>query len=236
MIGQIKGRLIGKNAPEILVEVGGITYEILVPMSTLYQLPDLDGMVHLYTHFSVREDAQILYGFFDAESKRMFRSLVRVNGVGPKLALGILSGMSVDEFVQTVKSNDSDSLVKMPGVGKKTAERLIVEMRDKLSEWDSTDVSSNLSLAPNSTFIKDAEIAGRTKGQKEMSDSDVTSILKKMIKQRNESCEVYKKAGRNELLENEQKEIEVISIFLPKQLSDEETKKLLELLGMPFGN
>ena len=149
MIGQIKGRLIGKNAPEILVEVGGITYEILVPMSTLYQLPDLDGMVHLHTHFSVREDAQILYGFFDAESKRMFRSLVRVNGVGPKLALGILSGMSVDEFVQTVKSNDSDSLVKMPGVGKKTAERLIIEMRDKLSEWDSTDASSNLIAFPD---------------------------------------------------------------------------------------
>ena len=142
MIGQIKGRLIGKNAPEILVEVGGITYEILVPMSTLYQLPDLDGMVHLHTHFSVREDAQILYGFFDVESKRMFRSLVRVNGVGPKLALGILSGMSVDEFVQTVKGNDSDSLVKMPGVGKKTAERLIIEMRDRVKKSNTLSIPS----------------------------------------------------------------------------------------------
>ena len=179
MIGQIKGRLIGKNAPEILVEVGGITYEILVPMSTLYQLPDLDGMVHLHTHFSVREDAQILYGFFDAESKRMFRSLVRVNGVGPKLALGILSGMSVDEFVQTVKSNDSDSLVKMPGVGKKTAERLIIEMRDKLSEWDSTDASSNLSLAPDSTFIKDAEIAMVSLGYKpQQASRAISQVLK----------------------------------------------------------
>ena len=179
MIGKIKGRLIGKNAPEILVEVGGITYEILVPMSTLYQLPDLDGMVHLYTHFSVREDAQILYGFFDAESKRMFRSLVRVNGVGPKLALGILSGMSVDEFVQTVKSNDSDSLVKMPGVGKKTAERLIIEMRDKLSEWDSTDASSNLSLAPNTTFIKDAEIAMVSLGYKpQQASRAISQVLK----------------------------------------------------------
>ena len=179
MIGQIKGRLIGKNPPEILVEVGGITYEILVPMSTLYQLPDLDGMVHLYTHFSVREDAQILYGFFDAESKRMFRSLVRVNGVGPKLALGILSGMSVDEFVQTVKSNDSDSLVKMPGVGKKTAERLIIEMRDKLSEWDSTDASSNLSLVPNSTFIKDAEIAMVSLGYKpQQASRAISQVLK----------------------------------------------------------
>ena len=179
MIGQIKGRLIGKNAPEILVEIGGMTYEIFVPMSTLYKLPDLGGMVHLHTHFSVREDAQILYGFFGAESKRMFRSLVRVNGVGPKLALGILSGMSVDEFVQTVKSNDGDSLVKMPGVGKKTAERLSIEMRDKLSEWDSTDTSSNLTLAPNSTFIKDAEIAMVSLGYKpQQASRAISQVLK----------------------------------------------------------
>ena len=179
MIGQIKGRLLGKNAPEILVEVGGITYEILVPMSTIYQLPDLGEMVHLYTHFSVREDAQILYGFFDSESKRMFRSLVRVNGVGPKLALGILSGMSVDEFVRTVKSNDSDAMVKMPGVGKKTAERLIVEMRDKLSEWDSTAASSEPTLAPRSTFIKDAEIAMVSLGYKpQQAARAISQVLK----------------------------------------------------------
>ena len=179
MIGQIKGRLLGKNAPEILVEVGGITYEILVPMSTIYQLPDLGEMVHLYTHFSVREDAQILYGFFDSESKRMFRSLVRVNGVGPKLALGILSGMSVDEFVRTVKSNDSDSMVKMPGVGKKTAERLIVEMRDKLSEWDSTAASSEPTLALRSTFIKDAEIAMVSLGYKpQQAARAISQVLK----------------------------------------------------------
>ena len=179
MIGQIKGRLIEKNAPEILVEIGGITYEILVPMSTLYQLPDLGRMVHLYTHFSVREDAQILYGFFDAESKRMFRSLIRVNGVGPKLALGILSGMSVDDFVQTVKSNDSDSMVKMPGIGKKTAERLIIEMRDKLSEWGSNDLSSGVAHAPRPTFIKDAEIAMVSLGYKpQQAARAITQVLK----------------------------------------------------------
>ena len=109
----------------------------------------------------------------------MFRSLVRVNGVGPKLALGILSGMSVDEFVQTVKSNDGDSLVKMPGVGKKTAERLIIEMRDKLSEWDSTDTSSNLTLTPNSTFIKDAEIAMVSLGYKpQQASRAISQVLK----------------------------------------------------------
>ena len=139
MIGQIKGRLLEKNPPEILVEVGGITYEVLVPMSTLYQLPDLGELIHLHTHFSVREDAQTLYGFFDAKTKRMFRSLVRINGVGPKMALGILSGMSVDDLVQTIQDSDIESMVRMPGIGKKTAERLIIEMRDKLSEWSSNE-------------------------------------------------------------------------------------------------
>ena len=160
MIGQIEGTIIEKNPPEILVEVAGITYEILVPMSTLYQLPELGELVRLHTHFSVREDAQTLYGFFDAEAKKMFRSLVRVNGVGPKMALGILSGMSVEDFVQAVRNNDSEAMVRMPGIGKKTAERLIIEMRDKIIEWGSdNNVGSDLSSQTKSSFTKDAEIA-----------------------------------------------------------------------------
>lgn len=160
MIGQIEGTIIEKNPPEILVEVAGITYEILVPMSTLYQLPELGELVRLHTHFSVREDAQTLYGFFDAETKKMFRSLVRVNGVGPKMALGILSGMSVEDFVQAVRNNDSEAMVRMPGIGKKTAERLMIEMRDKIIEWGSdNNVGSDLSSQTKSSFTKDAEIA-----------------------------------------------------------------------------
>lgn len=160
MIGQIEGTIIEKNPPEILVEVAGITYEILVPMSTLYQLPEPGELVRLHTHFSVREDAQTLYGFFDAETKKMFRSLVRVNGVGPKMALGILSGMSVEDFVQAVRNNDSEAMVRMPGIGKKTAERLMIEMRDKMIEWGSDDnVGSDLSSQTKSSFTKDAEIA-----------------------------------------------------------------------------
>ena len=160
MIGQIEGTIIEKNPPEILVEVAGITYEILVPMSTLYQLPESGELVRLHTHFSVREDAQTLYGFFDAETKKMFRSLVRVNGVGPKMALGILSGMSVEDFVQAVRNNDSEAMVRMPGIGKKTAERLMIEMRDKMIEWGSDDnVGSDLSSQIKSSFTKDAEIA-----------------------------------------------------------------------------
>ena len=132
MIGQIRGKLIEKNPPEILMEVGGITYELQIPMSTLYQLPELGRDLLLHTHFVVREDAQLLYGFYDKGDKAMFRALIRVNGVGPKLALGILSSMNVNEFVRTVRNNDVAAMVNLPGIGKKTAERLIVEMRDKV--------------------------------------------------------------------------------------------------------
>ncbi|HAJ75078.1 MAG TPA: Holliday junction branch migration protein RuvA [Gammaproteobacteria bacterium] len=164
MIGQIRGILIDKQPPEILVEVSGITYEIQVPMSTLYLLPEIGQELVLYTHFVVREDAQLLYGFYDTKGKAMFRSLIRVNGVGPKMALGILSGMEADEFVRTVRNNDITSMVNMPGIGKKTAERLIVEMRDRLGDWDAGDAAASAadagSLASSiSSASKDAETA-----------------------------------------------------------------------------
>ena len=180
MIGQIEGTIIEKNPPEILVEVAGITYEILVPMSTLYQLPESGELVRLHTHFSVREDAQTLYGFFDAETKKMFRSLVRVNGVGPKMALGILSGMSVEDFVQAVRNNDSEAMVRMPGIGKKTAERLMIEMRDKMIEWGSDDnVGSDLSSQTKSSFTKDAEIAMINLGYKpQQAERAIAQVLK----------------------------------------------------------
>ena len=179
MIGQIKGRLVQKNPPEILVEVGGITYEVLVPMSTLYQLPDLGELIHLHTHFSVREDAQTLYGFYDAKAKKMFRSLVRVNGVGPKMALGILSSMSVDDFVQTIQNNDTDAMIRLPGIGKKTAERLIIEMRDKLSEWGSNEAATENSIVSRSAIMKDAEIAMINLGYKpQQAARSIAQVLK----------------------------------------------------------
>lgn len=135
MIGRICGKLLDIQVTEIQVEVQGIAYEIQIPMSTLYQLPQVGEDITLHTHFAVREDAQTLYGFFSIDEKKLFRALVKVSGVGPKLALAILSGMEVSEFVQTVARNDVASLVRMPGVGKKTAERLIVEMRDRMQEW-----------------------------------------------------------------------------------------------------
>ncbi len=137
MIGRIRGILADRLAPEILVDVGGVFYEVHVPMSTVYQLPAVGRDVSLHTHLVVREDAHLLYGFFTLQERQMFRSLIKVSGVGPKMALAILSGMAVDEFVRTIRVNDIAGLTRMPGIGRKTAERLIVEMKDRLSEWGS---------------------------------------------------------------------------------------------------
>ena len=170
MIGQIRGILVAKMPPEIHLEVGGITYEVQVPMSTLYQLPEIGQELVLHTHFVVREDAQLLYGFYDAKDKAMFRALIRVNGVGPKLGLAILSGMEVDEFVRTVRNNDVATLVNMPGIGKKTAERLIVEMRDRLAEWEVTaTVGAGSEVGSGASAVtKDAETALVSLGYKPM--------------------------------------------------------------------
>ena len=135
MIGRIRGVLLDKQAPDILVDVQGVGYEIQAPMSTIYQLPPVGKEVVLHTHLVVREDAQLLYGFFSLQERSMFRSLIKVSGVGPKMALAILSGMAVDEFARTISNGDIAALTRMPGVGKKTAERLVVEMKDRLSDW-----------------------------------------------------------------------------------------------------
>lgn len=135
MIGRIRGTLIEKQAPTVLVEVDGIAYEIAAPMTTFYDLPAIGEPVILHIHMLVRQDAQLLYGFVQLRDRDLFRSLIKVNGVGAKMALALLSGMSADELVVTVRSNDITSLTRIPGIGKKTAERLIVEMRDRLEDW-----------------------------------------------------------------------------------------------------
>jgi Holliday junction DNA helicase RuvA len=135
MIGRIRGLLIEIQPPDILLDVGGLGYEVQVPMTTLYELPATGTEVSLFTHFVVREDAQQLYGFLRERERSLFRHLIKVNGVGPKLGLAILSGLDADSFVRAVQRDDTSTLVQLPGVGKKTADRLLVEMRDKLSEW-----------------------------------------------------------------------------------------------------
>jgi holliday junction DNA helicase RuvA len=133
MIGAVRGRIASKTPPQLTVDVGGLGYELEAPMSTFFHLPPVGSEVSLLTHLVVREDAHVLYGFATEEERRLFRSLIRVSGVGPKIALALLSGMSVAAFTRCVQSEDAASLTRVPGVGRKTAERLIVEMRDRLS-------------------------------------------------------------------------------------------------------
>lgn len=142
MIGRLRGVIIEKQPPVTLLEVGGVGYEVQMPMSCFYELPEVGEEVIVYTHFVVREDAQLLYGFNTTSERALFREVIKANGVGPKLGLGILSGMTADQFVDCVEREDISTLVKLPGVGKKTAERLVVEMKDRLKGWSSVDLFS----------------------------------------------------------------------------------------------
>jgi len=133
MIGSLRGRIASKTPPQLTVEVGGLGYELEAPMSTFFHLPAVGEEVRLLTHLVVREDAHVLYGFASEEERRLFRSLIKVSGVGPKIALALLSGISVAAFAECVQREDIAALTRVPGVGRKTAERLIVEMRDRLA-------------------------------------------------------------------------------------------------------
>jgi Holliday junction DNA helicase RuvA len=151
MIAQLTGIIVEKVPPEIVLDVGGVGYEIQLPMTSFYQLPEINKQVVLFTHFVVREDAQLLFGFVDRSERSLFRVLIKANGVGPKLACTILSGMSANQFVNAVLHEDITALVKMPGVGKKTAERLVVELKDKVSTLD---------VLPQSNINKGLGISG----------------------------------------------------------------------------
>ena len=132
MIGKLSGTLSEKNPPQVLVDCHGVGYEVDVPMSTFYNLPAVGEKVSLLTHFVVREDAQILYGFGSPEERAAFRQLIKISGVGPRTALGVLSGMSVSELAQAITLQEAGRLVKIPGIGKKTAERLLLELKGKM--------------------------------------------------------------------------------------------------------
>lgn len=134
MIGRLSGEIISKKPPQILIDVNGVGYEVEAPMTTFYELPDAGNKVVLLTHMVVREDAQLLYGFATESERMMFRLLIRINGVGPKLGITILSGISSLELSRCVAENDVSTLVRLPGVGKKTAERLIIELKDRLKD------------------------------------------------------------------------------------------------------
>lgn len=144
MIGMLRGKLIYRQAPDLMLDVNGVGYELQASMMTFYDLPELDHEVTLHTHFVVREDAQVLYAFSSTAERGLFRTLLKVNGVGPKMALAIVSGMTVDEFAERVKAGDAIGLTRLPGVGKKTAERLIIEMRDRLPKSDGSASTDDL--------------------------------------------------------------------------------------------
>ena len=134
MIGWLRGRLAAKQPPALVIDVNGVGYECEAPMSTFYQLPETGADVALRTHLVVREDAHLLYAFASEDERRLFRSLLKVSGVGPRIALGILSGISVEGFMLCIEAQDSAALTRVPGVGRKTAERLLIEMRDRVKE------------------------------------------------------------------------------------------------------
>jgi Holliday junction DNA helicase RuvA len=134
VIGFLKGRLAARNPPGLMLDVGGVGYELEAPMSTFYGLPGVGEQVALFTHMVVREDAHVLFGFGTEAERRLFRGLLKVSGVGPKIALGILSGSSVDDFLRTIEAEDIAMLTRIPGIGRKTAERVIIEMRDSVKK------------------------------------------------------------------------------------------------------
>lgn len=152
MISFLRGRLAAKQLPQIVIDVGGVGYEVEAPLSTFAALPTTGSEVSLFTHLVVREDAHILFAFATEQERRLFRELLKVSNVGPKLALSLLSGMSVQEFLRCIEAQDVDQLVRVPGVGRKTAERLLVEMRDRLKGFGEVGgVHSALPAGPSGT-------------------------------------------------------------------------------------
>ena len=157
MIGRLRGTLAEKQPPHLLLDVGGVGYEVEVPMTTLYRLPAQGEVVTLHTHLVVREDAHLLYGFGEKRERELFRELIRLNGVGPKLALALMSSLEVDELVRCVQAQDTAALVKVPGVGKKTAERLLVELKDRFKAWENLPAIAPLVLPNQAAVAASAE-------------------------------------------------------------------------------
>ncbi len=170
MIGRLQGTLAAKNPPQVLIDCHGVGYEVDVPMSTFYQLPGLGEPVTLLTHFVVREDAQLLYGFATAPERDAFRQLIKVTGVGPRMALGVLSGLGVQELAQAITAQETGRLVKVPGIGKKTAERLLLELKGKLGA-DLGSAHAHASTAQQADILQALLALG-------YSDKDAAAALK----------------------------------------------------------
>ena len=173
MIGRLSGTLVEKNPPQILLDVQGVAYEVDVPMSTFYNLPATGERVALYTHLVVREDAHLLYGFGTENERRAFRQLLKISGIGARTALSVLSGLSVAELAQAVTLQEPGRLTKIPGIGKKTAERLLLELKDKLGAELTTGVGVNRPPPPSSDVLHALLALG-------YSDKEATSAIKQL--------------------------------------------------------
>ena len=192
MIGFLRGILVIKKPPSLLVDVRGVGYEVDAPMSTFYGLPEVGGEVLLYTHLAIREDAHSLFGFISETERSLFRTLIKVNGVGAKLALGILSGLSAEEFHRAVEYQDTARLVRLPGVGKKTAERLIIELRDRLPELGTVTLPGAGTLTmPEASPVDDATSALVALGFK---PQDAGQLVKKISVEGKTSEEIIRLA------------------------------------------
>jgi Holliday junction DNA helicase RuvA len=193
MIGRLRGTLIHKAPPALMVEVGGVGYELDAPMSTFYDLPELGREVTLYTHYAVKEDSVALYGFLTERERRLFRDVQKVTGIGAKIALAILSGVSVDDFARLVSTSDVTALTRIPGIGKKTAERIVVELRDRAADLAGTgnpiakgatraaDPQSEAVIALQQLGYKPAEAAKMAKDAAAEGDT-AEAIIRKALK------------------------------------------------------
>jgi Holliday junction DNA helicase RuvA len=190
MIGFIRGKLVVKSPPQLTVDVGGVGYDIEAPLSTFYTLPALGSEVRLLTHLVVREDAHILYGFGTQEERSLFRNLLKVSQIGPKIALAILSGVSVEGFATLVKLQDAAALTKIPGVGRKTAERVLMEMKDRLDALEQASVAGAVPMTTSSTE-GEAWTALVALGYK---PAEVTAMLKPLAGQGGSTEELIRRA------------------------------------------
>lgn len=193
MIGRLRGTLIQKAPPALMVEVGGVGYELDAPMSTFYDLPELGREVVLFTHYAVKEDSVALYGFLTERERRLFRDVQKVTGIGAKIALAILSGVSVDDFARLVSTSDVTALTRIPGIGKKTAERIVVELRDRAAELGGVggptakgqpipaDPQSEAVIALQQLGYKPAEAAKMAKDAFEAGDT-AEAVIRKALK------------------------------------------------------
>ena len=180
MIGRLNGVLLEKQPPQLLLDVQGVGYELEAPMSTFYQLPAIGEAIVLHIHMVVREDAQLLYAFYSLSERQLFRDLIKINGVGPKLALTILSGVTAEEFTRCVMENDAKALTALPGVGKKTAERLIIELRDRLAKNADAvlpGASSITGLKVEASPVSDAVSALTSLGYKAQEASQMVRLV-----------------------------------------------------------